>query len=496
MDVFERRVLDALPLTIYTVDLEGRITSANRSWSQFARANGAPALAEERSLVGSSLWNALGEPGAREQVERAMDLLRTGRSQAVTWEFPCSSPTEERVFLMQISPLHDGHTVGGYVFSTVNITPSHRAREALIDAGIALSRPIALDRAFHEVAQQIRRAIPHDAIAIAIADEGSGALRIAHASGYEDGTDATERRLTPIWREALELGAVIIHHADGGMELTAPMTSADRELGAITMRTDDIDSPQRLDEARRVLATIAAQTAAAIERSSLVQRVEHKRRLEAIGEVAAGVAHELRNPLFGISSAAQLLRFRAREDPVVEKNVGRILREVERLNRIATELLEFGRPRSLSLKPADPDAIWDDVLESQRGRLESRSVQLQRTRAEPPARCSVDGEQIAQVFVNVLFNAIDAAPEASDLTLVSATLPTGGWRCRLTNGGDPIPPDVLRRAFELFFSTKPGGTGIGLALCQRIVEEHHGSISLESGPETGTTVTIALPPAA
>ena len=496
MDVFERRVLDALPLTVYTVDLEGRITSANRSWSQFASANGAPALAEERSLVGSSLWNALGDPGAREQVERAMDLLRTGRSQTVTWEFPCSSPTEERVFLMQISPLHDGHTVGGYVFSTVNITPSHRAREALIDAGIALSRPIALDRAFQEVAQQIRRAIPYDAIAIAIADEGSAVLHVAHTAGYEDGTDATERRLTPIWREALEQGTVIIHHADGAMELTAPMTSSDRELGAITMRTDDIDSPQRLDEARRVLATIAAQTAAAIERSSLVQRVEHKRRLEAIGEVAAGVAHELRNPLFGISSAAQLLRFRAREDPVVEKNVGRILREVERLNRIATELLEFGRPRSLSLKPADPDTIWDDVLESQRGRLESRSVQLQRIRAEPSARCSVDVEQIAQVFVNVLFNAIDAAPEASDLTLASATLPTGAWRCRLNNGGDPIPPEVLRRAFELFFSTKPGGTGIGLALCQRIIEEHHGSITLESGPEAGTTVTIALPPVA
>src|SRR5688572_7552395 len=254
MDVFERRVLDALPLTVYTVDLDGCITSANRSWSQFARANGAPGLAEERSLVGASLWDALADSGAREQVERAMELLRTGRSQSVTWEFPCSSPTEERVFLMQISPLHDGHTVSGYVFSTVNITPSHRSREALIDAGIALSRPIALDRAFQEVAQQIRRAIPHDAIAIAVADEGTAALHIAHASGYEDGTDATERRLTSIWREALEQGAVIIHHADGGMELTAPMTSADRELGAITMRTDDIDSPQRLDEARRVLA--------------------------------------------------------------------------------------------------------------------------------------------------------------------------------------------------------------------------------------------------
>ena len=497
MDVFERRVLDALPLTVYTVDLEGRITSANRSWSQFARANGAPALAEERSLIGSSLWNALGDPGAREQVERAMDLLRTGRSQTVTWEFPCSSPTEERVFLMQISPLHDGHTVGGYVFSTVNITPSHRSREALIDAGIALSRPIALDRAFQEVAQQIRRAIPHDAIAIAIADADAGTetFRVAHSTGYTEPAAAVETRLTPSWRDTVSLGSVAVHVANGGVELTAPMTSSDRVLGAITIRTDDIDSQQRLEEARRVLGTIAAQTAAAIERASLVRRVEHKGRLEAVGEVAAGVAHELRNPLFGISSAAQLLRFRAREDPVVEKNVGRILREVERLNRIATELLEFGRPRSLTLHPGDPDAVWDDVLEGQRGQLESRSLQLVRIRAEPPARCAIDAGQMAQVLVNILLNAIEAAPEASDLTLTTATLPGGAWRCRLTNAGPPIPADALARAFEIFFSTKPGGTGIGLALCQRIVDEHHGTIALESG-DSGTTLTIVLPPAA
>ena len=496
MDVFERRVLDALPLTVYTVDLDGCITSTNRSWSQFARANGAPALAEERTVVGSSLWDALADTSAREQVERAMELLRTGRSQTVTWEFPCSSPTEDRIFLMQISPLHDGHTVSGYVFSTVNITPSHRAREALIDAGIALSRPIALDRAFQEVAQQIRRAVPYDAIAIAMADERTGALQIAHHTGYEGPVSAVEKRLTPLWREAIDASTVIVRDDSGGLELTAPMTSQELTRGAVTIRADDIDSPQRLDEARRVLATIAAQTAAVIDRSLLVRRVEHKRRLEAIGEVAAGVAHELRNPLFGISSAAQLLRFRAREDPVVEKNVGRILREVERLNRMATELLEFGRPRSIALRAADPDAVWDDVLEGQRGLLESRALQLDRTRADPPARCPIDQEQLAQVFVNVLLNAIEAAPEASDLTLSTTTLPSGAWRCRLHNGGALVPPDVLRRAFEIFFSTKPGGTGIGLALCQRIIEEHSGTISLDSSAEAGTTLTIVLPPAA
>jgi signal transduction histidine kinase len=75
-------------------------------------------------------------------------------------------------------------------------------------------------------------------------------------------------------------------------------------------------------------------------------------------------------------------------------------------------------------------------------------------------------------------------------------LPNGAWRCRLHNDGAAIPPEVLPRVFEIFFSTKPGGTGIGLPLCQRIIEEHRGTITLENAPEGGTTVTIVLPPVA
>jgi hypothetical protein len=345
---FERNVLDALPLTVYTVDLDGRITSANRSWSRFAEANGAGQLADEATIVGTSIWNALVETGSREQVERAMALLRTGRAPVVRWEFPCSSPEEARVFLMQVAPLHgsasdaidgdpttatDAHAVTGYVFSTVDITPSHRSREALIDTGIALSRTIDLDRVFHEVAYQVLRAVPGDAFALAMADDDTAALRIVHQVGYlsrgggDDDDGAAEsaelaQRLLPNWLEALANERTTIRHGERGLELTTPLTSAEGALGAMTVLADDIESPQRLDEAERVLETLAAQTSAAIDRAWLVRRVEQKRRLEAIGEVAAGVAHELRNPLFGISSAAQLLRFRTREDPVVERTWG------------------------------------------------------------------------------------------------------------------------------------------------------------------------------
>ena len=506
---FERQVIDALPVTIYTVDLDGCITSANASWSRFARDNGAPQLAVERDIVGQSIWAAMADQLSRDRIEQAMGALRAGRTAAVSWEFPCSSPTQERVFLMQITALRDdgaptpapavdaaSPAVSGYVFSTVDITLSHRSREALIDTGIALARTIALDRVFPEVALQVRRAVSCDAFYIAIVDDDTAALRVAHRYGDDDvDAAAVEADLTPVWLDALANGQLVRRDTARGLELTAPMASAEGALGAMTLVMRDGASAHRLSEIERVFATLAAQTAAAVERAWLVRRVEQKRRLEAIGEVATGIAHELRNPLFGISSAAQLLRFRVKDDPVVEKNVGRILKEVERLNRMVGSLLDYGRPRAVRLVPGDPDAVWDDVLEGGRGRLEAKALELHRSRANPPARCAIDVEQLAQVFLNVLVNAVDGAPEASDLTLHTGTLASGAWRCRLQNRGPAIPPEVLARVFEIFYSTKPGGTGIGLALCQRIVDEHRGTISLESTPERGTTLTIVLPPA-
>jgi signal transduction histidine kinase len=311
--------------------------------------------------------------------------------------------------------------------------------------------------------------------------------------GYEESQGHLEVRLMPVWLDALANGRPVLSSSPGGVELTAPMTSAEGVLGVITVASDAFASPQDLEAAERLLTSLAAQTSAAVERAWLVRRVEQKRRLEAIGEVSAGVAHELRNPLFGISAAAQLLRLRVREDPVVEKNVGRILREVERLNRMVTSLLEYAKPVSIHPTAADPDGVWDDVLDGQRALLESRGLRLERTRADPPAQCAIDTEQLSQVFLNVLVNACDAAPTGSALRLLAHVAPHGVWRMRLTNGGPAIPPEVLPRVFEIFFSTKTGGTGIGLALCQRIVEEHRGTISIESTPESGTTVTITLP---
>ena len=491
MPPLERQVLDALPFTVYTADLEGRITYMNRSWARAAQGNGASQSGDDEGEIGVPVWDALAGAATREQLEQAMATVREGRAPSVAWECSAGAPAEERMFLMQVSAIGEGRAVTGFTFSLVDITTSHRWREALIDTGMALAHTTSVDRAFHEVAQQLRRAMACETVAIALADGETDALKVVHQSGFAIAPDLIAARFGPAWDEALRDGRVVMRTSDEGIDLTAPMTSGEGVFGAITLTCSPIPA-HRVEESRRVLETIAAETAAAVERTRIVQRLGHKRELEAIAEVTAGVAHELRNPLFGISSAAQLLRFRVREDPVVEKNVGRILREVERLNSMVTSLLEYGRPGPIALAPGDPDAVWDEVLESQRGLLESRAILLERSRA-PSASCAIDTQQLSHVFTNLLVNATDAAPEGSDLTLTSSVLANGQWRCRLHNGGPPIPPDVLPRVFEVFFSTKPGGSGIGLALCKRIVEEHGGSVFLESAPESGTSATVLLP---
>lgn len=369
--------------------------------------------------------------------------------------------------------------------------PSGADRHVL-DAAIALAPTISRERVAHETAQQLRRAVSSDATAVVLTDAELGAFELLYQTGFDDDADHLVRSLGSSWRRAISERAPVPRETQRGIELTVPMVSGN-VLGAITVVLPAMPESAQMRENTRIVSSIASQAASAIDRAQDVDRLTQRRRLEAIGEISAGIARELRNPLFGISSAAQLLRFRVRDDPVVERNVGRILREVERLNGVVSSLLEYGRPEPLRMAPADPDGVWRNVLEAKRGLLESKALVVRHHPAEPRVTGPIDAEQIAQVFANVLANAVEAAPEGSDLTLTSTVLPSGTWRCRLHNDGPPIAPDLLPRVFELFFSTKPGGAGVGLALCQRIIDDHTGSISIESTADNGTTVTITLP---
>jgi signal transduction histidine kinase len=494
-DPVERQLLDALPISAYTLDLDGRVVSIHQPSARFGSEFSTAAASHDEQTRDRPLWDVAPTVFSRDQVERAMTLLRTGRAPIVRWEVALATTADGHVLLTQMTPLHDeAHAVTGFVVSATDVSSVHRIRETAIEASTTLARVIDLDRAFQEAAHHIRQSLRADLITIAVVDHGDvTSPRVAYHSAGDDDRRGTERRFAVAWREALEGQTFHTQRAGATWEITAPLVGQGEAVGVISIVVDDTESPEQLDQATRLLTVVATQLAAAIERERAIGRSAHQQRNHVIGEIASGIAQELRNPIFGISSAAQLLRFRAREDPVMEKNVGRILREVERLNRMVTTLVELGRPVTLKRSPGDPDVVWDDVLEGERGRLESRVVAVRRNRPRTPASAPIDAEQLAQAFRSVLSNAVEAAPEASDITLSSAILPNSKWRCALNNAGPPIPPEVLPRVFDLFVSTKPGSTGTGLAHARRIIEEHGGTIGIDSSADSGTTVTVTLP---
>jgi signal transduction histidine kinase len=492
-ELLERQLLDAIPATIYTLDLDGRLTSVHSASTRSADEGTQGTHPHEG--IGNPLWEILDPAFSRDHVDHAMRHLRAGRAPVVRWEIETHGD-DRRTLLAQMTALRDeSRAVTGFVVATTDISVSTRAREDFLAATMTLSRTLEPDRIYQEIAAELRQTLRPDIIVIALADDDSTTPRIVYDSGSDADRRTLEHRFAGAWRAAIADGRIVTARTETAAELTAPVDGDSIGTRGVITIAVDIDSPERLAEAERFLTLLAAQLSASLQRARSVARAAHHQRIAAIGEVAAGVAHELRNPIFGISSAAQLLRFRAREDPVMEKNVGRILREVERLNRMVATLLDLGRPLALKLTKGDPDLVWDDVLESERGRLESRVVAVRRTRPDTPASVPIDGELLAQAFRSVLSNAVEAAPEASDLSLASTVLANGGWRCRLTNGGDPIPADMLPRVFEPFLSTKPGNAGVGLPLVQRIIGEHHGLVAIESSAEAGTSVSITIPPA-
>ena len=490
-DLSEHALLDALPISVYALDLGGHLTTVRQAAPRFGEDAGALTVTTGDGR-GTPIWDAMRDTMSRDQIEHAMRLLRTGRAPVVQWEI--ERGPDDHVLLAQMTPLHDdARAVTGFVVCTVDITSRDHVREAVFDSGIALARTIETDEAYHEAAQQLRRTLRADVVIVAVSDDHDAPLRIVFDVGSDDDRRSLEQRFGRTWQSVLETGRVVASRDAASVALTAALLGETRPLGVISIIVDDIESPEQLCDARRFLAAVASQLSSAIDRARHVAHAGRRHRSGAIGEVASGVAQELRNPIFGISSAAQLLRFRAREDPVMETNVGRILREVERLNRMVGTLVELGRPIVLNLGLADPDSIWAKVLESERGRLESRAIAIRLTRPDVPATIAVDAEQLAQAFKSILSNAVDAAPVATDISVQSTLLPTGGWRTRITNGGAPIPAEMLPRVFEPFLSTKPGSSGVGLALAQRIIEEHQGTITIESSAEKGTSVVVTLP---
>ncbi len=229
------------------------------------------------------------------------------------------------------------------------------------------------------------------------------------------------------------------------------------------------------------------------EMRSLRRELEKNRRLATVGRLAAGVAHEIRNPLSSLKGFATYFKEKYRENDKDREISQIMIQEVDRLNKVVSQLLEFSRPMRLYLQTAGLKPLIENTfrLVEQQARASDVTVALEMDDEQCVAR--VDADKLKQVLLNLFQNALDAMPDGGSLNV-------RGWRnadkafcLDITDTGAGVAPDDQPHVFEPYFSTKKSGTGLGLAIVHNIIEAHGGKIRVESRPGEGTTIQIILP---
>ncbi len=242
----------------------------------------------------------------------------------------------------------------------------------------------------------------------------------------------------------------------------------------------------QLAEASRQETRKLQETAAKLE--TAVAQVRRAERLAALGQLTAGLAHELRNPMGTIKTSAELLSRSVPKDNAIAKEVaGYISSEVDRTNSIITRFLDFARPQHLRLEPADISAILDKTIAS----VPNVQVYKNYSPEIPPVR--VDAELLERVFSNLILNAAQASPPGGVVTVKTQLIGDDKVEVAVIDRGSGIEAKNLESIFNPFFTTKAEGVGLGLAICSKIVDEHGGHIAVESTPGEGSVFRVTLP---
>jgi two-component system sensor histidine kinase HydH len=230
------------------------------------------------------------------------------------------------------------------------------------------------------------------------------------------------------------------------------------------------------------------------EVQELKREVERNRRLASIGRLAAGIAHEIRNPLSSIKGFATYFKERYREVPEDQKTAEIMVQEVERLNRVIGQLLEFARPMKLNKKQASIHEVITYSLKMVQNQVQDKGVTINTNLSPEIKNVSIDTDRISQVFLNLYLNAIEAMEHGGTLR-IDSSMDEESSRVTIviSDTGAGIKMEDLVHVFDPYFTTKQSGTGLGLAIVHRIIEAHGGEVRLESKPGRGTAVRIILP---
>lgn len=222
--------------------------------------------------------------------------------------------------------------------------------------------------------------------------------------------------------------------------------------------------------------------------------VERNERLTALGRLAAGAAHEIRNPLSSIKGMATFLAGKMPPGGREEEAAKTIVGEANRLNRVVSELLEFARPSGAKLATADVQEVIRHALRLAASDLASKKITVDFTDGRPVSGVRLNSERFVQALLNLFLNAIQAMQPGGRLHIALVEHPESeSLDISIADDGAGMSEEVRRAAFTPYYTTKPGGTGLGLAIVQQIIDEHGGSIAVRSAPGMGSEFTLSLP---
>lgn len=228
-----------------------------------------------------------------------------------------------------------------------------------------------------------------------------------------------------------------------------------------------------------------------IKAENMRLQLERSHKMSLVGQIAAGMAHEIKNPLASIKGAVEILC----EDGTSEEDKGEfkaiVLKEVRRINASVSDFLEFARPSETTLAELNLADVVRSSLKQIQPQALRRDIRIF-SHVEDPVIVMADEEKIHQVMLNLLLNAVDASPDGSTVT-VSLNAEESDARISIEDAGSGISADNVSKIFEPFFTTKPSGTGLGLAIAKSIVERHSGHIILENTTTGGARAQIKLP---
>jgi len=320
--------------------------------------------------------------------------------------------------------------------------------------------------------------------------------------------EVAARRTSTEDQESLQLMLRALEQMTGSVVLG--FSGEDQLLGMLALRDERLREAYSTDEIElfRLVATTIGVT---LQNSQVYERMKERDRLAALGQMAAGLAHEIRNPLGSIKGAAQFLQPNANASTKTPGSAGSaapgdqreflniIVEEVNRLNKIVSQFLDYARPYRGEQRPLEVADVLKKTLQLL-AKEEATHFEIVTTFAErlPPVRA--DAEQLLQVFLNLSLNALQAMPQGGKL-LISTSLRKATRRgaaaafleIRFRDTGVGIEPGDLKNLFIPFFTTKDKGTGLGLPISQRIIENHGGTIEVRSQPTEGATFTVLLP---